>query len=218
MSGVGDQTKPAIDSIPAVQARREPAQDRSRQGVVAILTATASLLAEVGVDQLTMTAIARDAGVSKAAVYRYFPTKAAVLRALAIDSMQAEQAHIQALAEADGEVREILTAALRGYLTARRGDSVWTQLHAAVRADPELSRLDLEDTHANAVTIAEILVSKGTPADPDLPQRVRLILELCDSVIRLLSLVSDAEAETLITDFCALAPRHTLPDASRVLA
>ena len=62
----------------ALSLRREPEQDRSRAGVASILDAAATLLDHQGVDQITMTAIAQEAGLSKAALYRYFPNKAAI--------------------------------------------------------------------------------------------------------------------------------------------
>lgn len=63
--------------------RRTPQQDRSRRSLDAILDATAALLAETEPSSLTMSAIGDRAGVSKAAIYRYYPDRPAVIRALA---------------------------------------------------------------------------------------------------------------------------------------
>ncbi len=62
--------------------RRVPKQDRARRSVTAILDATAELLGEDDVS-VTMSAIGQRAGISKAAIYRYFPDQAAVIHELA---------------------------------------------------------------------------------------------------------------------------------------
>jgi Transcriptional regulator len=60
-----------------------PKQDRSRQTYERILVAAENLFAEKGWDGLNTNAIAQAAGVSIGSLYRYFPDKSAVLRALA---------------------------------------------------------------------------------------------------------------------------------------
>lgn len=198
-------------TLPDVQPRRAPTQRRSRDGVAAILGAAAELLGQVGVDQLTVTAIARAAGMSKAAVYRYFPTKTAVIRALALQAFDGERDRIQSLAEAEGDLGAVFVDSLRAYLDIHRTDPFWSQLRAAIRADPELSRLDLEDSRTNAALITSILVGKGAAPDADLERRMLLIIELCDGLIRLITKVDDDEAVRLIDDFCTMAHRHVLP-------
>lgn len=63
--------------------RRTPQQERSRRSVDAILDATSALLIDHDPGAITMSAIGARAGVSKAAIYRYFPDRPAVIRALA---------------------------------------------------------------------------------------------------------------------------------------
>ncbi len=63
--------------------RRVPQQDRARKSVDAILEATAELLGGGAPSEVTMSAIGAEAGISKAAIYRYFPDRGAVMRALA---------------------------------------------------------------------------------------------------------------------------------------
>jgi AcrR family transcriptional regulator len=194
-----------------VRPRRAPTQRRSRDGVAAILGAAGRLLAEVGVDQLTMTAVAEAAGLSKAALYRYFPTKAAVIRALALDAFASERVRIEELSGIDGEIGATFVIGLRAYLEAHRADPFWAHLRAAIRSDPELSRLDLEDSRTNAALVADALVAKGAGDREALAARLLLVFELADGAIRLLSMVDDAEAERLIDDFCTMSLRHVLP-------
>lgn len=63
--------------------RREPVQARSRQRVDEILDTTAALFAEIGYEAVTTNAVAERAGISIGSLYRYFPDKQALLRALA---------------------------------------------------------------------------------------------------------------------------------------
>lgn len=60
---------------PAGRTRGRPRSERATQ---AILVATAELIDRYGFGGLTMDAVARQAGVSKATIYRWWPTKAAV--------------------------------------------------------------------------------------------------------------------------------------------
>lgn len=81
-----------IDSGP----RRSPAQSRSRNTVATILDAAARVFAKQGYAQGTTNRIAERAGVSIGSLYEYFPSKDAILVALA-------EAHI---AEAKRVLRE----------------------------------------------------------------------------------------------------------------
>jgi AcrR family transcriptional regulator len=58
---------------------RGPGRPRSEYARQAILAATTHLIGQDGYGRVTMEAIARDAGVSKQTVYRWWPTKAAIV-------------------------------------------------------------------------------------------------------------------------------------------
>ena len=62
--------------------RRVPQQDRGERRVAEVLEAAAAVIAEVGYDAATMTAMAERAGASIGALYQYFPNKDAIARAL----------------------------------------------------------------------------------------------------------------------------------------
>jgi AcrR family transcriptional regulator len=62
--------------------RRIPKQRRSREIVDAIVEAGRHLLEERGPEALTTNAVAERAGVSIGSLYRYFPSRAAVLAAI----------------------------------------------------------------------------------------------------------------------------------------
>lgn len=90
---------------------REQARART---TAAILAAARREIAEHGGGGLSMRAVAREVGMVSSAVYRYYPTREALLTAMILESYRG-------LAAALGEVR------------ARRPDLRWTALGGALR-------------------------------------------------------------------------------------
>ena len=66
----------------AVEPRRRPRQQRGEDTIDRILEASAELLEELGFDRLNTNLICKQAGLTPPALYRYFPNKYAVLKAL----------------------------------------------------------------------------------------------------------------------------------------
>lgn len=64
--------------------RKAPQQKRSREMVTRLLDATASTVAERGLDNTTTNHIAERAGVSIGSLYQYFPDKDALIDALLV--------------------------------------------------------------------------------------------------------------------------------------
>jgi AcrR family transcriptional regulator len=60
-------------------SKRSPGRPRSEQARVSILRNTLQLLAKKGFSELTIEAVAAQAGVAKATVYRWWPDKAALI-------------------------------------------------------------------------------------------------------------------------------------------
>ena len=71
-------SQPRLD----LRTRRDPAQERSRQTVDAIVEAAGQLLVEHGRIGVTTNAVAERAGASIGSVYQYFPNKEAIFAAL----------------------------------------------------------------------------------------------------------------------------------------
>lgn len=193
------------------EVRRQPEQKRSRAGVRAILDATAELLGVMGIDQITTTEIAKRAGLSKAALYRYFPTKMAVVRALAQREFELQQIAIAANLSSDRDLDELLSEGLREYLLSHRAEPYLAQLRAIIRADPELSQLDIGDSRANAETLRAFMVDRGVADDGRLGERILLILDLTDSVVRLVTHADSTEGDRLVDAFVRMAVRELFP-------
>lgn len=62
--------------------RKQPRQERSEQTVSNILSAASQVIADVGVDAASTTSIAKHAGLSVGALYRFFDDKDAIVVAL----------------------------------------------------------------------------------------------------------------------------------------
>jgi len=95
-----------------VQAEARRGRPRSERAQRAILTAAADLVLERGLDAVSMDALAESAGVSKATIYRWWPTKEAV----ALDALAAAWAGPGLVAPDTGTLRGDLLALLRPWL------------------------------------------------------------------------------------------------------
>ncbi len=101
--------------------RKAPRQERSRETVEVILEATARVLVEGGYDRASTNKVAEVAGVSVGSLYRYFPSKEALVAALCerhITAMLAMcEEKLLELGDAPIEVaaREIVRAILRAH-------------------------------------------------------------------------------------------------------
>jgi AcrR family transcriptional regulator len=71
--------KAAAVPAPVAPARRSPGRARSDVARVAILNAALKLLETLPLQQITIEAIAREAEVGKATIYRWWPSKASIV-------------------------------------------------------------------------------------------------------------------------------------------
>lgn len=77
---------------PDLDTKTLPRQGRAQETFERILSITAELLAEVGIERLSTNLICERAGLTPPALYRYFPNKYAVLHALGERLMGAQNA------------------------------------------------------------------------------------------------------------------------------
>jgi AcrR family transcriptional regulator len=135
---VGPAAMPASHRADQLRPRKRPIQARSRRTVDAVLTAAAQLFTRRGYAGTTTNHIAERAGVSIGSLYEYFPSKDAILVALA-------EAHLD---EGDRVLREAaaaIAALPASSLTeiARRIVRSMVALHGQ---DHELHRIFFEET------------------------------------------------------------------------
>lgn len=96
----------AGDVTAEVPQRGRPRSERARK---AVLEAAAELLLARGLSAVSMDAVAERAGVSKATIYRWWPTK----ETLALDALYTEWAAAQSQARDTGSLRGDLLSLLR---------------------------------------------------------------------------------------------------------
>ncbi len=80
-----------------LQQRRQPVQARSRETVARILTATAELIADDGVEAATTRAITARAGVSAPSLYRFFADRDEIFDSLLRTHIADLEEHTQAM-------------------------------------------------------------------------------------------------------------------------
>jgi AcrR family transcriptional regulator len=106
-----DGTPAAAGDEAAAEAPRR-GRPRSEKARLAILEAAAELLLARGLSAVSMDAVAERAGVSKATIYRWWPTK----ETLALDALYNEWAAVQPPSRSTGTLRGDLLALLRPWV------------------------------------------------------------------------------------------------------
>jgi AcrR family transcriptional regulator len=132
-----------------VRTPRRPAGAAVLQEAVtkAIRSATLAELARAGYARMSIEAIARRAGVGKAAIYRRWPTKSALVVTV-ISAVTAKEVEIPDTGTLRGDVRAVVAmnaALLRRPMTQR----ILADLMAETRREPQLEaalRSDVQDT------------------------------------------------------------------------
>src|SRR5581483_5380632 len=126
---------------------RPAVQERSRATLERILDAAEAVLAEDGLDAATVPRIAARAGASVGAVYRRFPDKDAVLRAVygrffarAMAQQCAALAQAPRLPESLPELAGLLIGSLVGAYRLKRGILRALVQYARTHHDPEFRR------------------------------------------------------------------------------
>jgi AcrR family transcriptional regulator len=124
---------PRVRAAVRTAPRKRPKQERARETVEAILTATARILVHEGFEGASTNRIADEAGVSVGSLYQYFPNKESLVAALV------ERHVAEMLAVVEAALPRWRTAPLRRVVR----EMVETML-AAHAVDPKLHRVLVE--------------------------------------------------------------------------
>lgn len=81
-----------------------------------ILDAAAQIVVNEGVSAVNMDRLGRDAGISKALVYNYYPNRSELLRALLLREVRLYQAQQLSAAESAPDVESLIRITTRAYL------------------------------------------------------------------------------------------------------
>lgn len=189
---------PGSIAHPALQKRSQRTQDR-------ILDAASAILSDAGLGAATVPAIAERAGISVGAVYRRFPDKDAVLRAV-VERFIARSARVNARAldparwrgvPADVVARIFVVSVARTY---RLRAGLIKALEALARSHPDPAfRKRIEEFNLDNIRrVTEILLERRDELDhPDPAAGVRFSSLAIAAMSRFLSL-SDGEAAKLL--------------------
>jgi len=169
-----------------------PRQARSRETLTRLLDAAEALLSEGGLEAATVPAIAGRAGLSVGAVYRRFPDKDALLRAVyfRLFGRIREQNAARLNPELYGGVplEAMLKAVVRGAVQHYREHRKLLQAlqtYAESHADPEFRRRAAELNDEALGRLAAIAVSRRAEvAHPDPDAAVRFALLTIGLVLR----------------------------------
>jgi AcrR family transcriptional regulator len=147
--------------MPSSCAKRLPGRPRSDSARNAVLEATNDLLLEVGFSKLTMEGIAVRAGVGKATLYRWWPSKGAV----AMEAFLAAVSLKIAFPHTDSAVADITTQMLR-LAEAYRGTTgrVVCELIALGQADPDILAAFIEGYMIPRRDAAKEVLRRGVQA------------------------------------------------------
>ena len=126
------------ESVGSEQKRR--GRPRSEKARTAILDAATELLLEQGLETVSMDEVAERAGVSKATIYRWWPSK----ETLALDALYHEWDTARSEPPDTGSLRADLLALLRPWIRrvrARPYGRVVAELVAEAQTDPEFASI-----------------------------------------------------------------------------
>lgn len=169
------------DDLAGVPLARTPLQARSRAKVLRALAAAEALLENVGPDALTLTSVAREAGLTVGALYPYLPDREAIVRALTARYHARMEALMAAIVaervvpagqDPVGEVLDAFAGLYRDQAGIRSLREAWVEPSAEAR---EHKARMAEHVHA-------VLVARGILADD----------EAAASVARTMFLAADA--------------------------
>lgn len=167
----------------APATRREPQQERSRDTVERILEAADQEIGEHGLAGASTTRIARRAGVSVGALYRFFDDKQSIAVAL---SAQYLADVVPAYEEAIGTVASLSDVAETMGVVVRRAARLQEQHPGYYRLTEEWAP-ELDDSPAHEVRerlIALFSAALRAAGATDSEQEVHRVVELCIETVR----------------------------------
>ncbi len=167
---------PSASGTASAPARGRPRSEKAHQ---AILAAAGDLLLARGLSAVSMDAVAERAGVSKATIYRWWPTK----ESLALDALFTEWAAVEPRLRDTGTLRGDLLALLRPWArlaTSKPYGRVIGALVTEAQTDPafaaEYLRRVVEPRRDQARAIFRRAIERGEiPADTKIEVAVDMV-------------------------------------------
>lgn len=187
-----------------IEPRKTPQQDRSIQRVHAILESATRLITQSGVSALTMTALAKEAGVPIGSIYQYFPEKAAILRALFdMISARVEEHVIHSLEKATtlDELKEQVFVLIDWYYRECRENPIYLSIWLSMEMDKALAQLNIDQSYRLAEIFVYYTAPLRTPRPgEDYDARCKLLSYFLGSCMRLALLSEQDHAKRMLSE------------------
>ena len=180
--------------------RTMPVQARSMRRVDTILNTAATLIAEVGVDAASTSEIARRADISLASLYRYFPNKTAVIKAVAerhLDRLEPVYEQFIGDFDLDKGLDQLINDLYEFY----RDEPGYMQIWSGMQAIPELAHMDIDDFLYHAGRIRNRVLEMLPHVDPDeIEAIVMMVSRTIGSLMRQAMIMDDAAARNMLRE------------------
>jgi AcrR family transcriptional regulator len=191
--------------MPPKQARQRSARvrEKRRQARNDILDAARRLLNEQGVDAVTLASVAAALGMTKPALYHYFPSKDALVSALITSLLADEIETLIAAVEAEDDPVETLPALIRAFhahyrerLDAFRIVYSQSQLVSALEIgmDPQTLRDEVNPRTRHLFDVLEDRLAAPGASAAQRRELRRLAFTAWTSVLGLMTMLSVADA------------------------
>jgi AcrR family transcriptional regulator len=176
-----------LDRTTHPMVRRNPIQGRSQDKVQRILSATAMLADTMPLESITMMQIADAAEASFSSIYRFFPSKDAILEAVAMANLDRLQKlyEIYFAAAKLEEGAKVIDDAIDIYVAFARNEPGFRALWINGSPNPAISRrsrvvMESAIQLARAYAIGRL----GFPATPQLDIRLALAANATTNILR----------------------------------
>lgn len=202
--------KPSDPAATPLEVKLRPSQARAHDTYEVILATTGEMLREIGFEQLSTNKVCERAGLTPPALYRYFPNKYAILKALADRLMNEQDEAVFAWIDAGGlacetaeeQLDKAIAIQSRMIEIVRRAPGGVAVLRA-LRAVPLLQALRFASRDHVAGRIADGLRPDFAPADwPRLELGARMMVELLYAAGEMVLEEPDRDAEAITREAC----------------
>lgn len=207
--------------------RKKPVQQRSRQMVEAIITATGQVIAEEGLDALTTNRVAEIAGISNGSLYQYFHDRndliEALLEKISSDTTRMFTQHLGNTDPQTTDLRSLMKMGLTLGMAFLRSNELYIELVRNWHRLPVHRALDPMEQYFLQMSRLYFLQSvKDYPVEHLQTRLYVLINSTIFTAVRFLSQdnpllkeadVIDCLAETIALSLEAGAPQTSTPDA-----
>lgn len=183
----------------------KPVQKRSRERSEHILSVAEEMLLEPGNDSFRMSDLVARSGVPIGSLYQYFPSRSAVIGALADRHNEVGRRCVEDILAPVGDLDAFLRALddiVDGFYQMFRDYPVMKPIWEATQSDAYLKSLDEQDVHHHSmILLAAYRRAVPQVSGPEAEVKCRLVNELMASAVRQAVRLDQPEALQSLTLF-----------------